>query len=207
MNIERPGSPSATTVAPTSKRRSTSIETRRSRLASERPPKKGVASKNAFRSGELTAIDLIYSRSQRRQAGHARRNVRDDAGFITARIGATRWLICPAAFGTGAAATRHMPPSAKIDVVVFVPQISAAIRRLGLASLLVPENLYPVFRETEMRSNGARLPANSLAPDEALRPDLSDLKIAKARQDVSHQKLDQWIAAAIAELSDQKRAA
>src|SRR5260221_13747807 len=58
MNIERPGSPSATTVAPTSKRRSTSIETKRSRLASERPPKKGVASKNAFRSGELTAIDL-----------------------------------------------------------------------------------------------------------------------------------------------------
>src|SRR5258708_5941169 len=58
MNIERPGSPSATTVAPTSKRRSASIETKRSRLASERPPKKGVASKNAFRSGELTAIDL-----------------------------------------------------------------------------------------------------------------------------------------------------
>src|ERR1700704_4925676 len=75
MNIERPGSPSATIVAPTSKRRSTSIETKRSRLASERPPKKGVASKNAFRSGELTAIDLIYSRSQRRQAGQARRNV------------------------------------------------------------------------------------------------------------------------------------
>src|SRR6266700_764106 len=75
MNIERPGSPSATIVAPTSKRRSTSIETKKSRLASERPPKKGVASKNAFRSGELTAIDLIYSRSQRRQAGHARRNV------------------------------------------------------------------------------------------------------------------------------------
>ena len=110
-------------------------------------------------------------------------------------------------FRAGAAATRHIPPSAKIDVVVFVPQISAAIRRLGLASLLVPENLYPVFRETEMRSNDVRLPANSLAPDEALRPDLSDLKIAKARQDVSHQKLDQWIAAAIAELSDQKRAA
>src|SRR3984893_16454233 len=58
MNIERPGSPPATTVATTSKRRSTSIETKRSRPASERPPKKGVASKNAFRSGELTAIDL-----------------------------------------------------------------------------------------------------------------------------------------------------
>src|SRR5438874_11975560 len=75
MNIERPGSPSATTVAPTSKRRSTSIENKRSRLAPERPPKKGVARRNAFRSGELTAIDLIYSRSQRRQAGEARREV------------------------------------------------------------------------------------------------------------------------------------
>src|SRR5436190_19010073 len=64
MNIERPGSPSATTVAPMSKLRSTSIETRRSRLASERPPKKGVAIKNAFRSGELAAIYLICSRSR-----------------------------------------------------------------------------------------------------------------------------------------------
>src|SRR5882724_11602643 len=75
MNIERPGSPSAKTVAPASKWRSTSIETSNSRLASERPPKKGVASKNAFRSGELTAIDQIYSRAQRRQAGQARRDV------------------------------------------------------------------------------------------------------------------------------------
>src|SRR6516165_8416596 len=63
MYIELPGSPSSTTVAPTSKRHSTNIEIRRSRLASERPPKKGVATKNAFRSGELTAISLIYSRS------------------------------------------------------------------------------------------------------------------------------------------------
>src|SRR6516164_6035698 len=62
--MERPGSPSSTTVAPTSKRHSTNIEIRRSRLASERPPKKGVATKNAFRSGELTAISLIYSRSR-----------------------------------------------------------------------------------------------------------------------------------------------
>jgi hypothetical protein len=58
-----------------------------------------------------------------------------------------------------------------------------------------------------MRPNGVRLPANSLAPDETLRSDLDALKKAKAMQDVSHQKLDKWIAAAIAELSDQKRAA
>ena len=80
-----------------------------------------------------------------------------------------------------------MLPSAKIDVVVFFSQFSAAIRRLDLASLLVPENLYPVFRETEMRSNAVRVLENAFALDEALRPDLSDLKIAKARQDVSHQ--------------------
>jgi hypothetical protein len=72
MNIDRPDSPSATTVAPTSIRRSTSIETKRSRPASERPPKKGVARKNAFRSYELTAIKLIYYRFQWRQAGQAR---------------------------------------------------------------------------------------------------------------------------------------
>ena len=48
-------------MAPASKRRSTSIEIRRSRLASARPPKKGVATKNAFRSGELTTISQIYS--------------------------------------------------------------------------------------------------------------------------------------------------
>src|SRR5882757_4414745 len=71
MNMERPGSPSAKTVAPASRRRSTSMETSRSRLASERPPKKGVASKNAFRSGELATIHLIYSRSRQRQAGQA----------------------------------------------------------------------------------------------------------------------------------------
>jgi hypothetical protein len=58
--------------------------------------------------------------------------------------------------------------------------------------------------------NFARLPENSLFPDDALRPELSELDalmIAKARQDVSHHKLDNWIAATIAELSDNKRAA
>ncbi len=53
-----------------------------------------------------------------------------------------------------------------------------------------------------MRPNSARLPENFLFPDHALKPDLDALKTAKARQDGSHQKLDQWIAAAIAELSN-----
>ena len=58
-----------------------------------------------------------------------------------------------------------------------------------------------------MGSNALSVLENAFTPDVALRPDLSDLKTAKARQDVSHQKLDKWIAAAIAELSDEKRAA
>jgi hypothetical protein len=55
-----------------------------------------------------------------------------------------------------------------------------------------------------MRPNRVRLPENFLFPDGASKPDLDALKTAKARQDVSHQKLDTWIAAAIAELSDEK---
>ena len=58
-----------------------------------------------------------------------------------------------------------------------------------------------------MKPNRVRLPKNSLFPDGASRPDLDALRTAKARWDVSHQKLDSWIAAAVAELSDEKRAA
>jgi hypothetical protein len=58
-----------------------------------------------------------------------------------------------------------------------------------------------------MRPNHVRLPENFLFPEGASKPDLDALKTAKARQDVSYQKLDTWIAAAIAELSDEKRSA
>jgi hypothetical protein len=93
----------------------------------------------------------------------------------------------------------------------FFPQISAAISGLNVASLAVPENLYLVFRGTEMGSNGVRLPENSFYPeypeyqeyqDNAWISDLDVLKIAKARQDLIHQKLDKWIAAAITELTN-----
>jgi hypothetical protein len=57
-----------------------------------------------------------------------------------------------------------------------------------------------------MGSNSARLPENLLFADDAP-TDLDALKTAKARQDLSHRKLDKWIAAAIAELSDEKRVA
>jgi hypothetical protein len=58
-----------------------------------------------------------------------------------------------------------------------------------------------------MKPNRVRLPENFLFPDGASKPDLDALKTAKARQDVSHQKLDEWIATAIAELSGERRAA
>jgi hypothetical protein len=61
-----------------------------------------------------------------------------------------------------------------------------------------------------MRTNFVRLLENSLALDDAWRAELTELdalKMAKARQDVSHHRLEKWIAAAIAELSDERRTA
>jgi hypothetical protein len=107
----------------------------------------------------------------------------------------------------GVAATQHLIlPAAKLALSFFL-HISAAIGGLSFASLRMPENLYPVFRGTEMRPNHVGLPENFLFPEGASKPDLDALKTAKARQDASYQKLDTWIAAAIAELSDEKRSA
>jgi hypothetical protein len=60
-----------------------------------------------------------------------------------------------------------------------------------------------------MRPNRVRLREDSSVPDDASRsrPDLEALETAKARQDLSHQKLDKFIAAALAELDGDKRAA
>jgi len=61
-----------------------------------------------------------------------------------------------------------------------------------------------------MRTDFARLLENFLASDDASRPELTELdalKMAKAKQDVSHHRLDKWIAAAIAELSDERSTA
>ena len=58
-----------------------------------------------------------------------------------------------------------------------------------------------------MRPNDIHSREDSLFPDDASRPDLEALETAKATQDVSHQKLDKFIAAALAELSGEDRAA
>ena len=58
-----------------------------------------------------------------------------------------------------------------------------------------------------MKPNRVRLPKDVLFPDGASRPDLEALETAKARQDMSHQKLDRFIAAALAELGGEDRAA
>jgi hypothetical protein len=52
------------------------------------------------------------------------------------------------------------------------------------------------------RPASARLPRNVLFQDDSSRPDLEALRTAKARQDESHQKLDKFIAATLAELGN-----
>ena len=61
--------------------------------------------------------------------------------------------------------------------------------------------------DIHLREDFLHLREDSLFPDDASRPDLEALETAKARQDVSHQKLDKFIAAALAELSGEDRAA
>ncbi len=60
-----------------------------------------------------------------------------------------------------------------------------------------------------MTPSFGRLLEDFLSSDESRprRPDLDALMMAKARQDMSHDKLDKWIAATIAELSDKEHAA
>jgi hypothetical protein len=65
----------------------------------------------------------------------------------------------------------------------FFPQVSAAIGGPNMACLLVLPNLYPVFRGTEMKTNFVRLLENVPFPNDALRPELEALMMAKARQD------------------------
>jgi hypothetical protein len=75
------------------------------------------------------------------------------------------------------------------------------------SGLPAPENLCPVFREMKMKSNLVPLRDDSSLSDDASKPDLVGLETAKARQDLSHQKLERFIAEALAELSDEVRAA
>ena len=63
------------------------------------------------------------------------------------------------------------------------------------------------FGENQMRPKSVRLRENSLSSDDASKSELEALKSAKARQDISHQNLDAFIAAALAELNRQDRAA
>ena len=58
-----------------------------------------------------------------------------------------------------------------------------------------------------MKPNRVPLRDESSVPDDASKSDLDILETAKARQDLSHQKLERFIAEALAELSDDVRAA
>jgi hypothetical protein len=59
----------------------------------------------------------------------------------------------------------------------------------------------------KMKPNLVPLRDDSSVPGDASKPDLVGLEKAKARQDLSHQKLERFIAEALAELSDEVRAA
>jgi len=58
-----------------------------------------------------------------------------------------------------------------------------------------------------MRPKNVQSREDVLSPDEASRQELEALQAAKAGQDISHQKLDRFIAAALVELSRGDRAA
>ena len=58
-----------------------------------------------------------------------------------------------------------------------------------------------------MKPNRVPLSDDACVPDDASKSDLDTLETAKARQDLSHQKLERFIAEALAELSDEVRAA
>ncbi|HXN70567.1 MAG TPA: hypothetical protein VN926_23285 [Bradyrhizobium sp.] len=58
-----------------------------------------------------------------------------------------------------------------------------------------------------MTPNHDRLGEELSIPDETSRSEGEAFETAKARQDLSHQKLDQFIAAALAELNDDERGA
>jgi hypothetical protein len=73
-----------------------------------------------------------------------------------------------------AAAQHRILPSVKIGVVIF-PAHFCRDRRTKLP---MPENLYPVFRGTEMRPSSVSLPENFLFPEGASKPDLDALKTA-----------------------------
>jgi hypothetical protein len=92
---------------------------------------------------------------------------------------------------------------AKTPASTFFPQTSAAI-----GGLYRPRPRICVsYSGNDMKPASIRLPKNVLFQDDAARPDLEALETAKARQDESHQKLDKFIAAALAELSGKDRPA
>jgi hypothetical protein len=87
----------------------------------------------------------------------------------------------------------------------FFAQISAAIGELNCNDQR-PRIRISISGDT-MTPNHDRLGEELSTPDDVSRPEGEAPETAKARQDLSHQKLDQFIAAALAELNDDERAA
>jgi hypothetical protein len=106
-------------------------------------------------------------------------------------------------FPGGGCGTSHSDERRK-TASSFFAQISAAIGELDWHLTSAREFVAGISGD-EMRPNSVHLREDFLSPDDASRSDLEALETAKAEQDASHQKLDQFIAATLAELSGENR--
>jgi hypothetical protein len=88
-----------------------------------------------------------------------------------------------------AVAQHHVPPNAKTGVVIF-PAHFCRYRQTKFGIVMRAREFVSGISGDRMKPNRVRLPKNFLFQDDASRADLDALQTAKARQDVSHQKLD-----------------
>jgi hypothetical protein len=101
-------------------------------------------------------------------------------------------------------AARHILPRQENHIVFFCANFRhTRPSRLPLTSA---REIVTSISGDEMRPKSVDLRKNLRSPDDTSREELEALKTAKAGQDMSHQKLDRFIADALAELSRNDRA-
>jgi hypothetical protein len=120
--------------------------------------------------------------------------------------------IIPAAFSASVMgvviflmAARHILPRQENHIVFFCANFRHT--RPSKLPLTSAREFVTSISGDEMRPKSVDLRKNLRSPDDASRQELEALKTAKAEQDLSHQKLDRFIADALAELSRDDRAA
>ena len=102
-------------------------------------------------------------------------------------------------------AARHILPRQENHIVFFCANFRHT--RPSKLPLTSAREFVTSISGDEMRPKSVDLRKNLRSPDDASRQELEALKAAKAEQDISHQKLDRFIADALAELSRDDRAA